>query len=236
MDSKVPKYEIIENDIIDKINNGIYTPNAPLPTEAELAKAYDCSRVTVRQALSNLAYKGFITKTQGSGSFVKKTKAMFKSPEIKSFSEDMLEMGKKPHSIVYSFNVTDAGSTIAKLLNIDPKDKIYYFERTRFADDNAVLFEKTFMAVDLHPELSMKVLLGSKYQYAQSHGLIIDYASQNIAPIFPPEYIANELKVSVKTPILRVSNTTYLTDGTVFDYSELYMHPELYQLNIIKKR
>ena len=32
MDSKVPKYEIIENDIIDKINNGIYTPNAPLPT------------------------------------------------------------------------------------------------------------------------------------------------------------------------------------------------------------
>ena len=76
---------------------------------------------------------------------------MFKSPEIKSFSEDMLEMGKKPHSIVYSFNVTDAGSTIAKLLNIDPKDKIYYFERTRFADDNAVLFEKTFMAVDLHP-------------------------------------------------------------------------------------
>lgn len=232
---KVPKYVIIEEDIIDKINNGTYKPGENLPTEAELSNIYNCSRVTVRQALSNLAFKGFITKSQGSGSYVKKEQAMYKSPEIKSFSEEMLESGRKPKSTIYSFNVTDAGTTISDLLKISPKDKIYYFERTRYADDDPVLFEKTFMSVDLHPEISIKVLSGSKYQYAKDHNMNIEYSSQNISPIFPPEYIANELRISNKTPILRIANTTYLDDGRVFDYSELYMHPELYQLNITKR-
>ena len=91
------------------------------------------------------------------------------------------------------------------------------------------------MSVDLHPEISIKVLSGSKYQYAKDHNMNIEYSSQNISPIFPPEYIANELRISNKTPILRIANTTYLDDGRVFDYSELYMHPELYQLNITKR-
>lgn len=234
--TKIPKYQIIENDIIDRINTGIYSPDDALPTEAELARTYECSRVTVRQALSNLAYKGFIIKSQGSGSFVNKTKTIQRTPLLKSFSEDMYELGKQPHSIVRTFNITTAGNTIANLLGIHPNDKIYYIERTRFADEDPVLFEKTFMSVELHPELSMKVLQSSKYKYGDEHGLAVDYSYQNITPIFPSDYIANELKISTKQPIIRISNVTYMTDGKVFDYTELYMHPELYQLNIIKKR
>lgn len=234
--NKVPKYQLIENDIIDKINFGIYHEEQALPTEAELSKQYECSRVTVRQALSNLAYKGFILKTQGSGSFVKKSRTIQRTPLLKSFTEDILEMGKKPSNKIVTFNVTVAGNTIASLLKIKPNDMIYYIERTRYADEDAVLFEKTFMSVNLHPELSIKVLQGSKYKYADEHNLTVDYAHQNIAPIFPPEYIADQLQISSRQPILRVSNTTYTHDGTVFDYTELYMHPELYQLNIVKKR
>lgn len=233
---KIPKYQIIENDLIDKINNNVYNTDSPLPTEAELSSIYNCSRVTVRQALSDLAFKGYITKSQGSGSFVKKQKSIHKSPQIKSFSEDMIELGKKPSNVVNSFNVTDAGTTLANILKINPQDKIYYFERTRYADDIPMAFEKNFMSVDMHPELSMKVLQQSKYKYGEEHGLIIDYSVQEISPIFPPAYIANELKISTTQPLLRVTNTTYLKDGRVFDYSELYMHPENYQLTIIKKK
>lgn len=233
---KVPKYQIIENDIIDKINSGIYTTNTALPTEAELSTIYQCSRVTVRQALSNLTYKGFIYKNQGSGSYVDQIKTIQRTPLIKSFSEDLAELGKIPSSKVLTFNITQAGKTIANLLGLSERDSIYYIERIRFADNQPVLFEKTFMSVDLHPELSIKVLQNSKYQYAADHGLVIDWAYQNIAPIFPPAYIADELKISTNQPIIRVSNTTYMIDKRVFDYTELYMNTELYQLNIIKKR
>lgn len=233
---KIPRYQQIENDLIDKIHTGVYVTDDLLPTEHELAKEYECSRVTVRQALKNLSQKGIITTTQGSGSYVNKHQMIQRTPLLKSFSEDMVDLGKTPSSNIKSFNIIEAGNTIANILGIEPTDQIYYIERTRFADDIPVLFEKTFMSVDLHPELSLKILQGSKYKYGDRFGLAVDHAYQNIAPIFPPEYIAKELNLLENQPILRVSNTTYMTNGKIFDYTELYMHPELYQLNIIKKR
>lgn len=235
-ETKVPKYQIIENDIIDQINSGSYAVGEAIPSEAELVEKYSCSRVTVRQALSNLAYKGFINKKQGSGAFVSKPKSVQRNPFIKSFTDDMEENGKKVKSKVNSFSITTAGKSVAHLLGIKETDQVYYIERTRYADNDAMMFERTFMSVDLHPEMSMKVLQSSKYKYAEENGLTIDYASQNIMPIFASDYIANELKISTKQPMLKVINTTYLKNGKVFDYTELYLHPELYQLNMIKQK
>ena len=231
----IPKYKIIENEIIDKINLEIYLPNQSLPTEHELAESYGCSRVTVRQALSNLESRGFIRKEHGSGSFVNKTKAIQRTPQLKSFTEEIEEIGKKPRSIVHAFNILKAGNEMSRVLGITPEDQIYYIERTRFANDDPVLFERTFMSVSLHSTLSMSHLLNSKFKYAKECNFKIDYAHQNISPIFPVEYIAKELRIANDQPIIRIINITYLEDGTVFDYTELYLHPELYQLNIIKK-
>ncbi len=231
---KVPKYQFIENDIIEKITCGLYSPGEAIPSEAELVEMYHCSRVTVRQALSNLAYKGFIFKKQGSGAFVKETKIVQRNPFIKSFTEDMKEQGKQPFSKINTFTIINAEKKIASLLGIKVNEKIYHIERTRFADKDAILYEKTYMSVALHPNISVGVLQDSKYKYAEDNGLHIEYASQHIVPIFPSEKIADELKISMKQPMLKVSNTTYLKNGKIFDHTILYLHPELYQLNIVK--
>lgn len=231
----ISKYKIIENDIIDKINLEIYLPDQPLPTEYELTEIYHCSRVTVRQALCNLENRGFIRKEHGSGSFVNKTKTIQRTPQLKSFTEDIEELGKVPKSVVHAFNILKAGNEMSRILNLSTNDQIYYIERTRFANDDPVLFERTFMSVALHSTLSMSHLLGSKFKYAKECNFKIDYAHQNISPIFPSEYIAKELRIAVDQPIIRIINITYCEDGTVFDYTELYLHPELYQLNIVKK-
>ncbi|MGN1405664.1 MAG: GntR family transcriptional regulator, partial [Erysipelotrichaceae bacterium] len=133
-DIKIPKYQIIENDIIDQIHQGILKNEQNVPSEASLMAKYNCSRVTVRQALGNLQYKGFIYKKQGSGSYVKQATALHKHPAMKSFSEDMIDMGKKPSSQVTTFNITMAGENIAALLKIKKEDKVYYIERIRYAD------------------------------------------------------------------------------------------------------
>lgn len=233
---KVPKYQFIENDIIEKITCGIYPPGGAIPSEAELVEMYACSRVTVRQALGNLAYKGFIFKKQGSGAYVKETKTIQRNPFIKSFTEDMEEQGKKAVSKVNVFTILPSDKMISSLLGIEKKDMVYHIERTRYADKDAILYEKTYMSVKLHPYMSIEILQNSKYRSAEEYGLNIEYSSQHITPIFPSELIAEELKISTKQPMIKVANTTFLKDGQVFDYTELYLHPELYQLNMIKYR
>ena len=63
------KYSIIENDIIEKITQNVYRPDMQLPTEEELRKQYGCSRVTVRRALSDLQYMGYIYFQAGKRKF-----------------------------------------------------------------------------------------------------------------------------------------------------------------------
>ena len=234
-EKKVSKYQVIENYIIENIHSNIFKADDILPTESELAEKFSCSRVTVRQALSNLTYKGIIYRIQGKGSFVSKEHTLKRSPLLKSFTEDMIEMGKKPWSIVEKFQIIKAGEHIGRIMGLKPTDNIYYIERLRFADNDPLLFEKTYMEVSKHPEMSVKILEGSKYEYAKKHGMEISISYQNIAPVFAPEKIAEKLKISSKTPILKLSNITYLKNGELFDYNELYMNTELYQLDIVKK-
>ena len=46
-----PMYEVIRDDLLDRINTGALAPESRLPSEKELAERYRVSRMTVRQAL-----------------------------------------------------------------------------------------------------------------------------------------------------------------------------------------
>lgn len=64
------KYEEIQNDIIDKIERGVYKTNDKIPSESELIKQWQVSRITVIKALTELSLGGYIYRVQGRGSFV----------------------------------------------------------------------------------------------------------------------------------------------------------------------
>ena len=85
------KYSIIENDIIEKITQNIYMPDMQLPTEEELRKQYGCSRVTVRRALSDLQYMGYIYSRQGSGSFISSKQKLQSPGKVSSLNEYFLD-------------------------------------------------------------------------------------------------------------------------------------------------
>ncbi|WP_178130801.1 GntR family transcriptional regulator [Reyranella sp. CPCC 100927] len=69
--SGVPLYHIICLVLRDGIDSGRYKSGAALPTEDDLARDYNVSRVTVRRALGELANAGLIERRQGSGTFVR---------------------------------------------------------------------------------------------------------------------------------------------------------------------
>ena len=63
-------YKTIEKEILRRINAGVYVPGGQLPTERELEKELGASRLTIAKGLANLVSSGYITRTQGRGSFV----------------------------------------------------------------------------------------------------------------------------------------------------------------------
>lgn len=73
MPKSEPRYLTIYNQLKSQITSGTLTDNEQLPTELQLAKAYNVSRITSKRALTELESQGLIYRKQGSGSFVQPT-------------------------------------------------------------------------------------------------------------------------------------------------------------------
>ncbi|EAR55611.1 transcriptional regulator of pyruvate dehydrogenase complex [Photobacterium sp. SKA34] len=83
---KQPKLsDAIEQELERLILEGILSPGQQLPPERELAKQFDVSRPSVREAIQRLEAKHLLTRRQGGGTFVKEKL-------WQSFSEPLLDL------------------------------------------------------------------------------------------------------------------------------------------------
>ncbi len=60
----------LQDAIINKISEGMWTPGKRIPSERQLAQAYKVSRATVRKAIANLTEQGVLVSVPGSGTYV----------------------------------------------------------------------------------------------------------------------------------------------------------------------
>ncbi|WP_429976147.1 GntR family transcriptional regulator [Enterococcus sp. DIV0086] len=67
-----PKYEIIKQDIIKKINSGEFLPGKKIYSEGELKRIYEVSNTTVVRALQDLVLEGYLIRRQGEGTYVRR--------------------------------------------------------------------------------------------------------------------------------------------------------------------
>ncbi len=64
-------YEIIADDLQERIRRGDLQPGERLPSERELRERYEVAQMTVRRALDVLRHAGLIDSRQGKGVFVR---------------------------------------------------------------------------------------------------------------------------------------------------------------------
>lgn len=69
-DFKVLKYVKVKNTILERIKSGELLPNSQVPSESEIASAFDVSSITARKALSDLVHEGYVYRIRGKGTFV----------------------------------------------------------------------------------------------------------------------------------------------------------------------
>jgi GntR family transcriptional regulator len=63
-------YTQLMSIFLDEITSGRWQINQRIPSEEELCKTHDVSKITVRQAINKLASDGYVIKIQGKGTFV----------------------------------------------------------------------------------------------------------------------------------------------------------------------
>ncbi|PZE20007.1 GntR family transcriptional regulator [Paenibacillus xerothermodurans] len=69
-DKRMPKYQLVKQEIMAWLQSGKLKPNDQMPTEHEIADRFQVSRQTVRQTLGELEQEGWLYRLQGKGTFV----------------------------------------------------------------------------------------------------------------------------------------------------------------------
>ena len=94
-ESPTPLYAQIKDILRARILDGTYQPHQQMPSESEMMAAFGVSRITVRQALTDLQKEGLIFKMHGKGTFVSKPKAFQNLRRLQGFGEAMGRIGPR---------------------------------------------------------------------------------------------------------------------------------------------
>lgn len=109
--SPIPMYHQIMENLKKQIEDGTLAPDTLIPSEREYAERFGISRMTVRQALSNLVNEGYLYRQKGKGTFVSRKKFEQPLQGLTSFSEDMRQRGLKASSQLIDFKKLHVQST-----------------------------------------------------------------------------------------------------------------------------
>lgn len=209
--SKSPLYYQLAEIIINDIKEKNLQENDRILTEREYCEKYNLSRSTVRQAIAYLEKKGYIYKVQGCGTFVSSRVMKQKLLKFYSFTEEAKKQGKVPSSKILSFKEKKADEKICKELNINRDDKVYELQRLRLADDEVVMYEKTYLLEKKMQGLSKNILLENPlYDILQNrYNISFTKATERFSVLLADEKIAEILTIPQGSPIIRLQRWTY---------------------------
>ncbi|MBF0329759.1 MAG: GntR family transcriptional regulator [Nitrospirae bacterium] len=155
---------------LDEITSGRWQLEQQIPTEEDLCKKYNISKITVRQAINNLATEGYLTKIQGKGTFVtctlpaeglavktRLTGDMF-GEEVKAKKEILFKGVKEPPEDVRNYLKTD--------------EPVYCVLCKRLVNKEPAYLEESFIRHHLFPGIEKAdIATDSLYSVLQESGV-----------------------------------------------------------------
>ena len=219
MDRVLPKYYIIKNDIIKKINNNELAPHQPLPSERELIDSYNVSRITVRRAIDELVKEGYVYKVSGKGSFVNKSTSKQNLNTVHSYTEEITNQGKKPSRKLLKTTVEKGSYEICKKLDLLENENIFVLERVYYADEKPLCLTKAYLPYNQFSNIECFDFAGnSLYNVLENfYNIKITRATQVIEAASSKDEISELLDVEDGHPLLLFNTTTYgQKDGVEF--------------------
>ncbi len=214
--TKTPLYITIMEIIKERILIGDYNLNSLIPTENDLEKEFNVSKITIRKAIDMLEKEGFVSKKSGYGTKVVGNGLYNTLTRNHSFLDILTKEG-------YAFR---RESTKISKIKLYPQDEMYqYFgnecykiTRKYFLDGKPYIFYTHYLPGNMHLEPVEDDQRFSIYmQMYKNHALISRFKDEFYVD-YPSTQILEELNIK-EGPTLGRKRTTYSTDGTILEIS-----------------
>ncbi|WP_163505461.1 GntR family transcriptional regulator [Fodinicola acaciae] len=143
--SSVPLYRQLKERIVARIQADELRPHDRLPSERELIETFGVSRITVRQALTELMHEGRIYSAPGKGFFLSEAWAPVELNGLLSFTELARKHHRQPGTSAQLVKLSPSDDAVAAALRVTPGEPVVRLHRVRTLDGSAVLVENAFL-------------------------------------------------------------------------------------------
>lgn len=230
---KVPKYQLVQNDLRQQIISGKFENGDKFYTEAELTKLYNVSSITVIRAVNELVKDGYLIRQQGKGTFVSRSRkgklVQFSDIEIFPIGNDTVtvlgcEKGNEAH--------------ILEKLRLDSNDHYYKISRVRHTDGKPYIYHQSYIPARYlqQPEADLNHYQSLYQRFKLDFNIHMSeepYIETNEIVFPAPKDVQKLLDLQSKEPcILQIRTTQKSGSYEVLEYVETYKHWHFYKIEL----
>jgi GntR family transcriptional regulator len=210
----LPRYYQIKQVIKKWIINNEIGMGEKIPSENELASSFHVSRLTVRQALSQLIQEGFLISRRGDGTYVTDNAKLLDSYslEFSGFMDDLFYQITRSRTKSVEIKRKTLSKPIREKLELPPKEKeIIQIKRVRFIDNKSFAHTVNYLPLEIGEKFTKKDLMKKPLLQImeQDLGILFTEAFQTIEASFADQDLAKMLDVPPGSPILFVERIMY---------------------------
>lgn len=213
----------------NEIHSGKWQLEQQIPTEEDLCKQYDVSKITVRQAINNLVTDGYLIRIQGKGTFVANTLPVVGLAMKTRLTEEMFG-----EEVKVDREILRAG------LKMPPHDakgylrtegETHYFLGRRVVNGQPEFIEESYIPQDMLPDAGrLDVVKNSLYSVLQERAVKkIFKVVQTVEVVRADGDYAENLDVPDGTPVLAIHRLFLSADGTPVAYTKLLGRSDRYK-------
>lgn len=227
--SPLPLWAQIVDDLRRRLAGGEFEDH--FPTDEELTRDYEVSRQTAREAVRRLTAEGLVVRQRGRGSSVAHPVLEQPLGSLYSLASTVRASGVDEHSEVLAAERRPADPEVAAQLGVGAGDDVVYIERLRFAGDDPIAWDRSWLPAEragalLDADLSS----GGLYELLAAHcSLRITGGWERIRPVVPAAAQRRLLRLPSNTAAFSIERLATVGDAPT-EWRQMLIRGDRYSL------
>ena len=221
----MPLYLKFAGTVKDAVRSGLLAHGNILPGERDFSGLTGISRITVRKAMQMLEDEGVVTRSRGYGTQINNI-FEYSLKEARGFSQQVVLRGKKPDTLWVNKRIVPCPAEVAEKLAIDTDSDVFLLKRIRYADEDAVSIEESWVPVGLIPDPDAIGI--SLYDYFRSQNIFPQRTRSRVSARMPDSEFQSHINMDDKIPVLVIKQVALDQQHRTIEYSISYCRSDLY--------
>jgi len=232
LNGRLPRYHRIAESLRERIRSGALAPGARLDNQRRLARSFDVTVMTLRQALEVLERDKLITRRHGLGTFVAAPSIDYDILQLRRLAGDLSAQGERVATRVLGSRSVAADRRVTTALGLAPRSRVVLLERLRLVGGRPMSLQYSFLPPRIGEEV-VRADLGHTplHQVLEFKlGIVVRSARETVSAIRLGRREARELECRVGAPAFESERVSADASGEAVVFDRVFIPGDRFRI------